>query len=168
MPRAPLSYASRKAKDKRMRLTPYVVTTPVTNLIKNRKLYRNVFIDWCIKYKDLLGLSLPTIDDKADEKTKTEVRTEIESIVKRITFIHFCYKNHGRNKGCIYNKSHIYECIAELIHDLDKGAGLLYKKNVLYRYLSDPKHSNINVDFITLGAQVRAVYRHKYKCEEID
>ena len=148
-------------------MTPYVVTTPVINLIKNTKYYRSILVDWIISNQDLLGIHLPHIDPNADFCSQTKIREEIESVAKKIKFIEFSYSHHGRVKNNLNNKSKIYEGIADLIYNLDKGAGLVYKKNVLYRYLSDPKHSNLNIDFIKLGAQVRAVYRHKYKCEEI-
>ena len=148
-----------------MRLTPYVASTPLINLIKKTKYYRDIFIDWVIDYQVLLDIDLPESGENADEEK--ELRKEIESIVKKITFISFRYQSHQRLNDYSFNKSEIYESIADLIYALDEGEGLEYKRNVLYRYISDPKHSNVHVDPIILGAQVRAVYYHKYKREEI-
>jgi len=140
MPRGILTIASRKRLESRKRTTPFKRNSRVINQFKPK--HWKTFCLWVSKQKECKLLQL-----KEGEKPQTA------------TYLHFNYHAHARHDRGEFNKTEVYQALAELLIAVEESGGLEYNMMVFYRYITSPCHSNLCVHYKILKRQITSMIR---------
>lgn len=128
--------SKQRERKRHNRLYPFSESTPFWNMLKRRKKYYDAYRDWLEYMKKGGFLELPDDYDP-----------------QRLTMFEFNFTSHGRFRSGA-PKAEIYKQLRNLLNMLEGCKGFCRPVSVIYRYMSDPSHSNLDVKPDVLKRQI--------------